>query len=195
MLGMKYRNSLPPAVARELDQVLGSLRAILSVSLDDQGNPLAQTTATVSSVGFPVGSVVAYVGSVAPDGWLICDGSAIARASYPGLFSVIGTTWGVGNGSTTFNIPDMRGRFPLGKATSGTGSSLGSTGGLIDHVHSGPSHTHTTGAPSATTVVASGVGATVAGSAHTHTTDAQGAGNTGTANPPFGVVNFIILAQ
>jgi microcystin-dependent protein len=90
-----------------------------------------------------------YAGSSAPSGWLMCDGSAISRTQYANLFAVIGVTYGVGDNVTTFNIPDLRQRFPLGKAASGTGSTLGSTGGAIDHTHtlSGStanesSHTH-----------------------------------------------------
>lgn len=204
MFGLKYRASLPPEVARELDQVLASLRAFLSVSFNDDGTLAVQTTATVSEIGFPVGSIVPYGGTTAPDGWLVCDGSAVSRATYADLFAVIGTTFGSGNGTTTFNVPDLQGRFPLGKATSGTGSTLGSTGGSLDHTHTGPSHQHavtglTVGTPSATTDVQSGAGSTVASSTHTHaltgSVDAAGAGNTGGANPPYQVVTYLILAQ
>ena len=90
----------------------------------------------------PTGTIVAYGGTSAPSGWLLCDGAAVSRNTYARLFSVLGTTYGAGDGSTTFNLPDLRQRFPLGKAASGTGSTLGATGGAIDHTHSGPSHTH-----------------------------------------------------
>ena len=89
----------------------------------------------------PVGSMMQYGGStdpVDPDGqtrWLICDGRALSRTTYATLFTNIATTYGSGNGSTTFNIPDGRQRFLLGKSTSGTGQTLGSTGGSIDHTH------------------------------------------------------------
>lgn len=59
-----------------------------------------------------VGTVKAYGGSTAPDGWLFCDGSAISRTTYAELFAVIGTTYGSGDGTTTFNIPN--GKMPLG---------------------------------------------------------------------------------
>lgn len=59
--------------------------------------------------------------TTAPSGWALCDGSAISRTTYSALFTAIGTTYGAGNGSTTFNIPDLRGRSPIG---SGTGSGL-----------------------------------------------------------------------
>lgn len=67
----------------------------------------------------PVGTIVMYGGNTAPTGWLLCDGSAISRTVvYDRLFAVIGTTFGAGNGSTTFNVPDMRGVFPRGAGTS-----------------------------------------------------------------------------
>ena len=73
----------------------------------------------LSSIGasVPTGTMFIYGGSVAPDGWLVCDGSAISRSTYAELFSVIGTSYGVGDGSTTFNLPDMRDRFAQGAST------------------------------------------------------------------------------
>ena len=53
---------------------------------------------------------VAYAGSTAPSGWFICDGSAISRTTYSDLYTVIGTTYGSGDGATTYNLPDCRGR-------------------------------------------------------------------------------------
>jgi microcystin-dependent protein len=91
----------------------------------------------------PAGSMWLYGAAAAPTGWLLCDGAAVSRATYAALFAVVGTTFGAGDGSTTFNLPDLRGRFPLGKAAAGTGSTLGGTGGSLDHTHTGPSHTHT----------------------------------------------------
>lgn len=56
---------------------------------------------------FPAGKVEAYAGSTIPDGYLLCDGSAVSRTTYSRLFSAIGTTHGAGDGSTTFNVPDI----------------------------------------------------------------------------------------
>ena len=56
----------------------------------------------------------AYGGASAPSGWLLCDGSAWPRNAYAALFGVIGTTFGAGDGSTTFNVPDLRGKAPIG---------------------------------------------------------------------------------
>jgi len=63
----------------------------------------------------PTGSILPSSESAAPSGWLLCDGSAISRTIYPNLFAAIGTTWGNGDGSTTFHLPDLRGRFLRGR--------------------------------------------------------------------------------
>jgi microcystin-dependent protein len=59
----------------------------------------------------PSGAMMDYAGATAPSGWLMCDGAAVSRTTYANLFAAIGTSYGVGNGSTTFNLPDFRGRF------------------------------------------------------------------------------------
>ena len=66
----------------------------------------------------PPGSVMAYMGTTAPPGWFLCDGSAVSRTNYPALWAVIGTTSGAGDGSTTFNLPDMRALFLRGASGS-----------------------------------------------------------------------------
>lgn len=64
--------------------------------------------------GLPAGAVQVFAMNSAPSGWLSCDGSAISRTTYSTLFSTIGTTYGTGDGSTTFNLPDLRGEFIRG---------------------------------------------------------------------------------
>lgn len=95
----------------------------------------------------PSGSITQFAGSSAPSGWLSCDGSAISRTTYAALFAVIGTTYGSGDGSTTFNIPNMKGRVPVGLDSSQTEfDSLGEAGGAKTHTLTTaemPSHTHT----------------------------------------------------
>lgn len=96
-----------------------------------------------------IGSILAYLGSDVPEGYLLCDGSAVSRTDYPELFSVIGSIYGDGDGSTTFNLPNLYGRVPIGASGSHV---LGSTGGeashiiteqeLASHSHTVPSHTH-----------------------------------------------------
>lgn len=77
------------------------------------------TTAYVASNGAPTGGLIQYAGTTAPSGWLLCDGSAISRTTYASLFAVIGTAYGTGDGSTTFNLPDLRGRVPVGYSSGG----------------------------------------------------------------------------
>lgn len=113
---------------------------------------ILSTSANIATPGLPVGSIQAFAGANAPTGWLLCDGSAVSRGNYPDLYSVLGTTYGSGDGSTTFNLPDLRGRVPAGKdnmggtaanrlttAVSGVaGTALGTSGGnesMQSHYH------------------------------------------------------------
>lgn len=74
-----------------------------------------------------VGTIKAFGGSVAPFGWLICDGSAISRTLYAALFDVIGETYGAGDGTTTFNLPNGKAVIGTEAPALGTGSTLGVT--------------------------------------------------------------------
>jgi microcystin-dependent protein len=75
------------------------------------------TTNTAVTNNTPVGAVTMWVTGTAPTGWTLCQGQAISRATFGSLFTVIGTTYGAGDGSTTFNLPDLRGRVPMGAGT------------------------------------------------------------------------------
>ena len=81
-----------------------------------EGNLIFQdeSSMTTASSGSPTGAVITFAGSTAPDGWLLCDGSAVSRTNYAGLFAVISTIYGEGDGSTTFNLPVMGGKGPKG---------------------------------------------------------------------------------
>jgi microcystin-dependent protein len=72
------------------------------------------------------GSLIAFAGSNAPQGYILCDGRAVSRTTYSALFGVIGTTYGVGDGTTTFNVPDLRGRAVFGADAMG-GTAAGRT--------------------------------------------------------------------
>lgn len=95
------------------------------------------------------GIISLFAGSTAPSGYLACDGSAVSRDTYSALFAVIGTTYGAGDGSTTFNLPDLSGRVAIGASTS---HAMGTTGGeethtltsgeLAAHAHEVPQHGH-----------------------------------------------------
>jgi microcystin-dependent protein len=149
----------------------------------------AATKAYVDSVAgggggtIPTGVIEMFAGSTPPTGFLFCDGSEISRTTYATLFGVIGTAYGAGDGSTTFKLPDLRQRFPLGKGASGSFSTLGQTGGAINHTHTGGSHAHSTPAHSHAQVAhihnlgnnpASGGGyGTSAAGGHDHTVPSQ----------------------
>jgi microcystin-dependent protein len=113
-----------------------------------------------SQGGLPPGTVLSFAGPTLPSGFLLCDGSAVSRTTYSALFSALGTAYGVGNGSTTFNIPDLRGRGIAGKDDMGgvaasritsagsgiNGGGLAATGGTETVTLTSstiPSHSHT----------------------------------------------------
>ena len=130
----------------------------------------AQVTGTVYQNSYmlvPTGAIFPYAVGTSPAGYLLCDGSAVNRTTYAALFAVIGTTYGAGDGTTTFNIPNFVGRFPIGYQT-GT-YNLGTAGGVSSVALSTtelPAHTHT--------------GTTDSGGSHTHTyQDAYFAENAG----------------
>jgi microcystin-dependent protein len=116
-------------------------------------------TSAAAPAGSPTGGLLMWPTATAPSGWLLCAGAAVSRTTYSALFAVVGTTFGVGDGSTTFNLPDYRDRMPIG---AGTTYSANSTGGSKDAVV--VSHTHT---------------ATVTDSGHSHTYTSVNAGGAG----------------
>lgn len=110
----------------------------------------AATKSYVDQV-LPAGCIMPFAGTSAPTSWVACDGSAISRTTYATLFAAIGTTWGSGDGSTTFNVPDLRGMFVRGTGTNGTyGTAVGQAVGTyaadtyLNHNHAitDPGHTH-----------------------------------------------------
>ncbi len=102
------------------------------------------------------GMLMQFAGGAAPTGWLLCDGSAVSRTTYAALFDVVGTTYGIGNGSSTFNVPDLRGKAAIGVGTGAVGAVpltnrvLGSEGGAEGHIlgaNEMPSHNHSVSDP------------------------------------------------
>jgi microcystin-dependent protein len=167
---------------------------IIGVSIAGTEIGTIGTTGFVGLGGTPIGFVGDYAGATAPTGWLLCYGQAVSRTTYAALFDVVSTTYGVGDGSTTFNIPDARGRVGVGKDNMGgsaanritsagcgiDGTALGAAGGLQTlqaHTHgltaasaaSDGAHTHTgtTGNQSADHSH-TGSGTTSASGTHTH---------------------------
>lgn len=141
----------------ELDPIV-SLEDYFVVPVDNTAETFKVTLANIGlyirDTILPAGVMVPYGGAAAPSGWLLCDGSAVSRDTYLRLFTAIGVTFGPGDTTTTFNLPDMRGRVAAGKddmggATAGrltnagsgvVGTTLGAVGGSqnqsIAHTHS-----------------------------------------------------------
>lgn len=173
----------------------------------------------------PIGSVLPYAGTTAPSPtadatFLLCYGQAVSRAAYTTLFERLSTSFGAGDGSTTFNVPDLRGRTAVGKDNMGgsaasritvgtagfAGATLGAAGGdqrMHSHSHAitDPGHSHSAETPSNagadTAPLALGVGAptgTTTGSATTGiSVSAAGAGNSQNVQPSL-VLNYLIRA-
>ena len=124
----------------------------------------------------PVGTVMALASNSIPVNWLLCDGTAVSRFTYAALFATIGTAYGAGNGGSTFNLPNLKGRLPIGKdSTIASMDTLAETGG-------------TTGLPVVGGGTATGYGLTYSDSM----TTAMSSG--ALATPPYQVVNYIIKA-
>jgi microcystin-dependent protein len=149
---------------------------------EDNGTtaPSAVLVASMLDEIIPPGTIWPYAGPVIPVGWLLCNGVAVSRATYARLFVAIGDYWGAGNGTTTFNLPDLVGRVPLG-ASAGhplaqrSGSELGPahTHGLAGHTHASTAHAHSL-------------------NGHTHTTNLAHE-HTASAGGPLGTVHRVVV--
>lgn len=139
----------------------------------------------VITTAVPVATVTQTAAASAPDGWLICDGAAVSRTTYAALFTALGglsSPYGLGDGSTTFNLPNLKGRVPVGKSTGGTFANLGAVGGEESHkltIAEMPYHNHTQDAHSHNVLLSSAVGSSsgYSRSGATHSTELAGATN------------------
>ena len=156
------------ATADELNLLDGGTSVGSSITIADTDGVVVNDGGTMKSVPasdfkeyiMPTGAVLPYAGSSAPTGFLLCYGQAISRSTYADLFSAISTTYGTGDGSSTFNVPDLRGRVVAGQDDMGgssgdnltglsggvNGDTLGATGGSETHTLTTaqmPAHTHT----------------------------------------------------
>lgn len=154
--------------------------------------------ALVTSASLP-GDLRVTARATAPDGWLICQGQAVSRATYAALYAALGgaaSRWGQGNGSSTFNVPNLIGRALIGAGTGGGGVStrlVGESGGVETHVLTVaemPAHTH---------MQKRGVGGTVGTGTFSSTWDqsdlstgSAGGGGAHQNMPPWAAVNVIV---
>lgn len=165
----------------------------------------------------PLGTIQMFAGPTAPTGFLLCQGQAVSRTTYAALYAVIGTTYGPGDSSTTFNLPDMRGRYPFGAGASIVKTTIGETevtnagatpgmadGGRLDHRHTHVVDTHDHGLGAGTTAAVpsgSGGGQRMTGAGVTGGrspgTNSRGVGDQPNDNIAYHgtlVLNFIIKA-
>lgn len=111
-----------------------------TITLSDNEVTLAKLASAVAEKLLPAGAVQAFAMNASPTGWLACNGSEISRTTYADLFTAISTNYGAGDGSTTFNIPDLRGYFLRGAGTNSDGTAAGAFGTRVadllkDHQH------------------------------------------------------------
>ena len=147
----------------------------------------------------PIGAIMPYAGTSAPSKYLICDGSAVSRTTYEALYSIIGTRYGNGDGSTTFNLPNLKGRTIVGRdLLQSDFHEIGATGGEKVHlltVNEIPSHNHDINIPKMLySDVSSGSvlgGESIVGQT-THQTGNTGGGQAHNNMQPYIVLNYII---
>ncbi len=169
----------------------------------------AQIDAAFAQSLVPTGCVMPFAATNAPDGWIACTGVAVSRQTYAALFAVIGTTYGAGDGSTTFNVPDLRGRAMFGFIGGSTNNlitgatadklGLGGKGGEETHVlteREMPTHSHSLSGFTNYTYPNGNISGAVGGNALTYNatkpTTNTGGNQAHNNMPPFILMNFII---
>jgi microcystin-dependent protein len=137
--------------------LLDSVHQVDTASYQDKSVTLAKLADSLVNTLIPSGITSMFSGPTPPAGWLVCDGSAVSRTTYAKLFTAIGTVWGAGDNISTFNLPDLRGRAPIGYANTPapgiTTRAFGSKGGEETHPLSSaemPNHTHVVNDPTHT---------------------------------------------
>lgn len=161
---VKYADAFKGTVLRgTMDYDTGTFttphECIINNDLTINGTSNATSVFQASALLVPTGSIMAYISTSAPEGWLICDGTPVSRTIYSNLFISIGITFGPGDGITTFNLPNTQGRMLVAyNSADGNFDSIGEIGGSKDATlttNELPAHTHT--------------GTTSTDGAHTHT--------------------------
>lgn len=188
--------------------ITGQVFSVLGITPDDDGD-VTLTKEAIMDIGIPdIGTIRMFTGNTAPDMWKICDGSVISRETYSALFAVIGSTYGGGDGSTTFAIPDFKGRSPLGvgesTAAGHTEHTLGQMSGEEKHVLTTDEHASHSHGLSGAVLMTYKRGSETGNAAHntgtaitftdrvTRNTNNQGSGTAHNTMHPYTGVNFII---
>ena len=147
------------------------------------------TIDTQMSYYCPTGSIIMYGTNVAPSNWLLCDGSAVSRTTYATLFAVIGTIFGEGDGSTTFNLPDIRDRFVVGAGSTYENGNMGGEATHVLTIDEMPAHTHTVNISSASREIG---GENAAWTGTVTNTGSAGGDEPHNNLPPYVALSFII---
>jgi microcystin-dependent protein len=184
----------------------GAISGIMTAPTAAAGTNTTQiaTTAFVISNSVPTGVINMWGTATAPTGYLLCAGAAVSRTTYAALFAVIGTTFGVGDGSTTFNVPNYTNRTPYGTTVGATGGSADAV--VVSHTHTAtvvdPGHSHTIAGNFATGAGGGSSGANNSLAFNPNTNSAttgitvanstEGVSGTNANLPPYLGINFII---
>jgi len=181
-----------PLFIQEQDITSGADPENPTTLYDNAKNTFNSDVTGFANKSTPTGTVLIYAGASVPEGYLLCNGAAISRTDYATLFQIIGTTYGAGNGTTTFNLPDLRGRVVIGVSGS---HAIGTTGGaetVTLTLQQIPSHTHSYtlyGAGNSSGTY--GAGYTPSGT-YSHITGSAGSGQSHNNMQPYQTLNYII---
>lgn len=204
------QNASAPQIAGLTEEETPADDDLVAIYDTSAGEVVSQTTRNLLATLVPAGLVLPFAGTTAPTGWLLCYGQEISRTTYADLFSAIGTTYGAGDASTTFNVPDMRGRVPAGKDDMGgssanrltdqsgglDGDTLGDTGGSETHTLTTdemPAHTHTiTGVETSSNNTGSDPSSTNGSPSDDLETESTGGGSAHNNVQPTIILNYII---
>ena len=192
----------------QADDRVKDSRAVINTNFDNLNTDKVETlsdlgiTITAAEVnrGISAGAIVMWAGTAQPVGWLFCRGQAVSRTTYVDLFTAIGTTYGVGDGSTSFNLPNLQGRVPVGFDTTQTEfDAVGETGGEKTHTLTEsemPAHSH--GGPSGANFLVNDpdtvdfLDSGGVNGAYVATTGSTGGSNAHNNLQPYITLNFII---
>jgi len=166
--------------------------------------------------GIPTGCIIPWSDTSVPSGFLECNGAAVSRSTYSTLFAITSTTYGSGNGSTTFNLPDLKDNVPLGRsnsaalASTGGANTVGSTGNvggttanatlstaqLASHSHTGGGSLTVfgpaSGSPNPTALSAASTGSAGSGTGHAHNMSATFSGDATSVVQPYLTILYVI---